>query len=187
MQTWCHTKCTWVGFPSSLLYPERSLYTLSHFCLWSQHLIDLVWLKAVDGVFLHGKTMATFDDQTNPLGTQLDLYAFCCGKKAILLLLVKLRYYFPNRVNVPFVQLTNPTTLKRLLKLLIFVKELLVNCIYHIYKLECNKWISTSQKNCISTCENWTCVWDHQSAADMLLTLFRAMNEWQCIFFLKHE
>ena len=35
--------------------------------------------------------------------------------------------------------------------------------------------------------DNFSCVWDSQSAADTLLALFSAMNEWQRALFLKSE
>jgi len=53
-------------------------------------------------------------------------------------------------------------------------------------KLECFIGISSTEKNRI-TASFFTCVWDSQSAADMSLTLFSVMNEWQRVFFLKHE
>ena len=46
---------------------------LSQFASYHNILIDLVWLKAVDGVSLHGKTTAILVYQT-----------FCCGKKTII-------------------------------------------------------------------------------------------------------
>ena len=61
-----------------------------------------------------------------------------------------------------------------------------------LYQLQCFKGISIAEKNCISTSEEvpqfFMCVWGRQSAADTLLALFSsAMNECQCILFLKHE
>jgi len=60
-----------------------------------------------------------------------------------------------------------------------------------LYKLHYSVGISTTDKNLITITWKFTIifsrVWDSQSAADMLLALFSAMNEFQRVLILKRQ